>query len=86
MSDFLSRLLREVSEAEFSLKIAVAWIRGEILENIVKALKPDVKLEVVLRAGERKDLEISDYRTFKAVRDFGGGALNFQKDRYWTVV
>ncbi|WP_448584670.1 helicase HerA domain-containing protein [Thermocrinis sp.] len=66
------KLLEDVSSARESVKIASAWIRGEILEEIVNVIKTGVKLEVILRAGERKDLEISDYRVFKAVRDFGG--------------
>ncbi len=68
----LQKLLEDISSARESVKIASAWIRGEILEEIVNVIKKGVKLEVILRAGERKDLEISDYRAFKAVRDFGG--------------
>ncbi|WP_448587757.1 helicase HerA domain-containing protein [Thermocrinis sp.] len=72
MNNIFQKLLEEVSQAESSLRVASAWIRGEILEDLLKALKSHVKLEVILRAGERKDLEITDYRTFKAIRDFGG--------------
>jgi len=68
----LQKLLEDVSSAKESVKIVSAWIRGEILEELIRAIKPKVKLEVILRAGEKKDLEISDYRVFKAVRDFGG--------------
>ncbi len=72
MEVLIDKLIREVSQVQNSLKVASPWIKGEVLEELIKALKPQVKLEVILRAGERRDLEITDYRVFKAIRDFGG--------------
>jgi Phosphatidylserine/phosphatidylglycerophosphate/cardiolipin synthases and related enzymes len=68
----IDKFIREVSQVQNSLKVASPWVKGEVLEELIKALKPQVKLEVILKAGERRDLEITDYRVFKAIRDFGG--------------
>ena len=45
----------------------------EIAKKAVEiAIERDEKESLgYIRVGERKDLEISDYRTFKVVRDFG---------------
>jgi DNA helicase HerA-like ATPase len=72
METLIDKFVREVSQVQNSLKVASPWVKGEVLEELIKALKPQVKLEVILRAGERRDLEITDYRVFKAIRDFGG--------------
>lgn len=72
MEALIDKFVREVSQVQNSLKVASPWVKGEVLEELIKALKPQVKLEVILRAGERRDLEITDYRVFKAIRDFGG--------------
>ncbi|MCC6063081.1 MAG: DUF87 domain-containing protein [Thermocrinis sp.] len=72
MDALIDKLIREISQVQNSLRVASPWIKGEVLEELIKALKPQVKLEVILRAGERRDLEITDYRVFKAIRDFGG--------------
>ena len=72
METLIDKFVREVSQVQNSLKVASPWVKGEVLEELIKALKPHVKLEVILRAGERRDLEITDYRVFKAIRDFGG--------------
>jgi hypothetical protein len=74
METLIDKFVREVSQVQNSLKVASPWVKGEVLEELIKALKPQVKLEVILKAGERRDLEITDYRVFKAIRDFGGEA------------
>ncbi|GAB6065764.1 DUF87 domain-containing protein [Aquifex pyrophilus] len=65
--------LREVlGKAEKSLKVASAWIRGEAFKELLTSLKEGVEIEVIVRAGELSDLEITDVSFFIAVKERGG--------------
>ena len=70
--ELIEELRRAVQSAKESIKIVSAWIRGDILESLLQDIREDVKLEVFLRAGERKDMDITDFRVFKAVRSVKG--------------
>lgn len=62
-----------INEAEKSLKIASAWIKGRYFEAILeKAKGKNLDVEVILRASEFQDLMITDDRTFKKIKEAGG--------------
>ena len=65
--------LREVfGKAERNLKVASAWIRGEAFKELLSSLKEGIEIEVIVRAGELSDLEITDVSFFIAVKERGG--------------
>ncbi len=71
MKNFLEFIGEEVSKAEKSLKIASPWIDQCILEKIFERLSNDVKLEVILRVGNLKDLNITGEGTFRVLERYG---------------
>ncbi|SHK23063.1 helicase HerA domain-containing protein [Thermocrinis minervae] len=72
MQDLYTLLLEAFGKAKSSLRIVSAWARGEIMESLLDRVEEGVSIELVVRAGEGKDLEITDQRVFKAVRKKGG--------------
>ncbi len=68
----LESLIEVASLAERELKVASAWIKGDVLERVLEKLKRNVQVEVILKAGEREDMNITDIRVFRAVRKKGG--------------
>ncbi|GBC88808.1 hypothetical protein HRbin13_00939 [bacterium HR13] len=70
--ELIKKLEEATLSAQENIKIVSAWIKGDILENLLKGIKDGVKVEVFVRAGERKDMEITDFRVFKAVRSVRG--------------
>ncbi|MCS7284526.1 MAG: phosphatidylserine/phosphatidylglycerophosphate/cardiolipin synthase family protein, partial [Hydrogenobacter thermophilus] len=70
--ELIKKLEEATLSAQESIKIVSAWIKGDILENLLKGIKDGVKVEVFVRAGERKDMEITDFRVFRAVRSVRG--------------
>ncbi|MFN3813991.1 MAG: helicase HerA domain-containing protein, partial [Aquificaceae bacterium] len=68
----LESLIQVVSLAEKDVKIVSAWIKGDTLERVLDKLKKNVQVEVILKAGEREDMNITDIRVFRAVRKKGG--------------
>jgi len=36
----INKFIREVSQVQNSLKVASPWVKGEVLEELIKALKP----------------------------------------------
>lgn len=72
MGELLEKLRKAVMSAQESVKIVSAWIKGDILEDLLRGIKKGVKVEVFVRVGERKDMDITDFRVFKAIRDVGG--------------
>ncbi|MGB9874356.1 MAG: phospholipase D-like domain-containing protein, partial [Hydrogenobacter sp.] len=70
--ELIEELRRALRSAQESIKIVSAWIKGDILESLLQDIREDVKVEVFLRAGERKDMDITDFRVFKAVRSVKG--------------
>ncbi len=61
-----------VSSAQREVKIASAWLKGKLIEELLDLIQKDVTLEVILRASELQDLLITDERVFKKVREKGG--------------
>ncbi|SNZ13901.1 helicase HerA domain-containing protein [Hydrogenobacter hydrogenophilus] len=70
--ELIEELKNALRSAQESIKIVSAWIKGDILESLLQDIREDVKVEVFLRAGERKDMDITDFRVFKAVRSVKG--------------
>jgi GTPase SAR1 family protein len=71
-NELIQELKKALQSAQESVKIVSAWINGDILEDLLKGIKQGVKVEVFLRAGEKKDMDITDFRVFRAVRDVKG--------------
>jgi len=61
-----------VKGAEESVKISSAWLKGGVVEELLKLLPSGVQLEVVLRASELQDLLITDERVFEKIKEKGG--------------
>jgi len=71
-NELIQELKKALQSAQESVKIVSAWINGDILEDLLEGIKQGVKVEVFLRAGEKKDMDITDFRVFRAVRDVKG--------------
>jgi len=61
-----------VKAASFSVKISSAWLKGNLVENLLKVLPENVSLEVVLRASELRDFFITDDYVFKKIKEKNG--------------
>ncbi|ADC90172.1 protein of unknown function DUF87 [Thermocrinis albus DSM 14484] len=73
MEKSLADTLKErISKARNSVKIASAWIRGDILEDLLSVVCEGVSVEVIVRVSQKEDLDITDLRVFRAVRKCGG--------------
>jgi len=71
--EILKKIKEIVGDAERSVKIASAWIKGRSFEEILEALKgKGVSVEVILRASEFQDFLITDDRVFRKIREVGG--------------
>lgn len=70
--ELIEKLKNALRSAQESIKIVSAWINGDILEDLLKGIKRGVEVEVFLRAGEKKDMDITDFRVFRAVRSVKG--------------
>jgi energy-coupling factor transporter ATP-binding protein EcfA2 len=71
--NFRRRLKEFFSTAEEGIKIASAWVRGKTLEELLEVVKDKpVKVELILRASEFRDLLITDEGVFKIVKTLGG--------------
>ncbi len=70
MKEFFEVLRDKVSRAKKSLKIASPWIDLCLLEKLLEALPKDVKVEVILRVQELKDLSITGEGTFRALERY----------------
>jgi GTPase SAR1 family protein len=71
-NELIQELKKALQSAQESVKIVSAWINGDILEDLLEGIKQGVKVEVFLRAGEKKDMDITDFRVFRAVRNVKG--------------
>ncbi len=71
MKNFLEPIKEEIAKAEKSLKIASPWIDQCMVEKILEGLPKGVKLEVILRAGDLKDLSITGEGTFRVLEKYG---------------
>ncbi len=65
---------RIVGEAEKSIKIASAWLKGSLVKRLLENVdaEKDVEIEVILRGSELRDLLITDELVFKTIREKGG--------------
>ncbi len=65
---------RIVGEAEKSIKIASAWLKGSLVRRLLENLDPSkgIEIEVILRGSELRDLLITDEIVFKTIREKGG--------------
>ncbi len=72
-SDKIYERIREmVSLAQGSVKIASAWLKGKLIDELLNSINENVELEVILRASELQDLIITDERVFRKIREKGG--------------
>lgn len=76
-SDEIHGKLKEVvSQAQKSVLVASAWIKvglfDEILDIVKEKLSEDFRFEVVLRASEFSDLQITDEEVIKNIKEAGG--------------
>ncbi len=71
MKNFLELIREEVAKAKKSLKIASPWIDQCMLEKILERLPKGVKLEVILRTEDLKDLNITSEGTFRILEKYG---------------
>ena len=63
-----------VGEAEKSIKIASAWLKGSLVRRLLENVDPEkgIEIEVILRGSELRDLLITDELVFKTIREKGG--------------
>ncbi|MFN7064585.1 MAG: helicase HerA domain-containing protein [Aquificaceae bacterium] len=67
MKEFFDTLKDRVAKARESLKIASPWIDLCLLEKLLEVLPKGVRIEVILRAEELKDLAITGEGTFRTL-------------------
>ena len=70
--EILAKIKDVVSRAKKSVKIASAWIRGEVLRDILSQLPEHVEVQIVVRASSTEDLDITDPEVFVVVKEKGG--------------
>ncbi len=65
---------RIVGEAEKSIKIASAWLKGSLVRRLLENVDTEkgIEIEVILRGSELRDLLITDEIVFKTIREKGG--------------
>ncbi|MEO2068200.1 MAG: DUF87 domain-containing protein [Desulfurobacteriaceae bacterium] len=61
-----------VKEAKNSVKISSAWLKGRLVDGLLKNFPEGVSLEVVLRTSELKDLLITDDYAFRKIKEKDG--------------
>ena len=63
--NLFGELLKTISRAGRSVKIASPWAGGELFFKLLEAIPEGVAVEMVLRAGESEDLKITPVEVFK---------------------
>lgn len=72
-SEIMSKIKEIISGAEKDIKIASAWIKGKIFEEILDiAGRKKIPVEIVLRASELQDLLITDEKVFQKISEVNG--------------
>lgn len=71
MKEFFETLKEKVAGVKESLKIASPWIDQCLLEKLLEVLPKGIKVEVILRAQELKDLAITGEGTFSMLDKYG---------------
>ncbi|WP_164930919.1 phospholipase D-like domain-containing protein [Aquifex aeolicus] len=67
------KILEITKEAKESIKIASAWIKGSIFEEILNIAKSkNISPEIILRASELRDFLITNDRVFRNIKDING--------------
>ncbi|MEN3033525.1 MAG: DUF87 domain-containing protein [Aquificaceae bacterium] len=67
------RVKDSAKNASKSLKLASAWIRGKYFEELIDIAKSkNLDIQIILRASEIKDSEITDARVFRKIKEAGG--------------
>lgn len=72
MKEFFETLKERVARAKRILKIASPWIDLCLLEKLLEVLPKDVKVEVIVRVEEVKDLVITGEGTFRLLEKHQG--------------
>ncbi|MEN3039414.1 MAG: DUF87 domain-containing protein [Candidatus Kryptonium sp.] len=76
--EIITRILELVKNAESNVKIASAWIKGRYFEEVIdtikkiKEKKKELSLEIILRASELRDMQITDAKVFRKIKEAGG--------------
>lgn len=71
-NEILEALREIILSTKEEVKIASAWIKGEVLKELLSNLKEGVQLEVIVRASSLKDLKITDPEVFQVIREKNG--------------
>ncbi|WP_457601245.1 helicase HerA domain-containing protein [Hydrogenivirga sp.] len=70
--EILDKLRELFSKADRSVKLCSAWVKGDVLKELLSLLREGVRFELIVRASSYEDLQITDPQVFKAVNDLGG--------------
>lgn len=72
--DIYPQIENMVKEAKSSIKIASAWLKGSLIRKLLQNINSsrNIKIEVILRASELRDLLITDEETFRVIQDKNG--------------
>ncbi len=68
----LEKLKEVFSKTKESLRISSAWIKGEVLRDLLSLLPDGVEVQVIVRASSLEDLRITDPEVFRAIKEKGG--------------
>lgn len=73
-NEIFPAVLELVRQAEKEIKIASAWIKGDFFKKIIDEVKTkeNIDLEVIIRASEINDLNITDESVFKLIKSVDG--------------
>lgn len=65
--------LRELfQKAQKSVYVVSAWIRGSTFKELISLLKENIELEVIVRAGNLSDMDVTDVAFFRETKNKGG--------------
>lgn len=70
--EILPKLEKIFVETEKDLKIVSAWIKGDILKQLLNLVKEDVNIQIIIRASSYEDLKITDPEVFKIIKEKKG--------------
>ena len=67
-----NKICNIVGNTQKSIKIASAWLKGNLLYELLNKLGNNVELSVILRASELQDLLIIDNNVFRKIKEKNG--------------
>ena len=73
--ELVPTLYQLFSEAKKSVLVVSAWIRGSIFKELLSLLPEGIDLEVIVRAGNLSDMDITDEAFFRETKKKGGRIL-----------